>query len=186
MCESGFSVMWSVGLRVFKTSFSTITKVIRGIRQGILASFVQLYTVSVPDPYSVIFGPPLEASEKRDWGATVKACVLMKIANKRVINSVSVQMPSHWHSSVHLSVSVFERGVSLGPLRSPGCRCLCVLTMCVSLFKCQKYTLQESQQNFVTIWCSMNCAFQICFSCIIINNKGKYISSVSSYSNIGY
>lgn len=91
--------------------------------------------MSVPDPYSVTFGPNSEASEKRDWGETMKACVLMKIANKRVINSVGVQMLSHWHSSVHLSVSVFERGVSLGPfIRLPGCRCLCVLTMCVSLF----------------------------------------------------
>lgn len=92
--------------------------------------------------YSVNFEPRLEASDRRHWGETTKACVLMKIANKRVTNSVGVQMPSHWHSSVHLSVSVFERGVSLGLLiRSPGCRCLCVLTMCVSLFKCQKYTL---------------------------------------------
>lgn len=72
--------------------------------------------MSVLDPYSVIFGPNLEASVKRGWGETMKACVLMKIANKRGINSVGVQMPSHWHSSVHLSVSVFERGVSLGPL----------------------------------------------------------------------
>jgi len=58
--------------------------------------------MSVLDLYSVTFGPNLEASEKRDWGETKNACVLMKIANKRVINSVSVQMPSHWHSSVHL------------------------------------------------------------------------------------
>lgn len=87
--------------------------------------------MSVGNPYSV--GLNLESSVKRDWGETEGACVLMKIANKRVISSVSVQMPSHWRSSVHLSVSALERGVSLGLLiRSPWCRCLCVLTICVS------------------------------------------------------
>lgn len=95
---------------------------------------------------------------KRYWGEIGEACVLMKIANKRVINSVSVQMPSHWHSSVHLGVSVFERGISLGLLiRFLWCRCLCVLCVCHCLNV--KNTLQESQQNFVTIWCSMKCAF---------------------------
>lgn len=68
----------------------------------------------------------------------MNACVFMKSTNKRVINSVGVQMPSHWHSSVHLSVSVFGKGFSLELLISLlGCRCLCVLTTCVSLFKCQ-------------------------------------------------
>lgn len=98
--------------------------------------------MSVLDPYLVTLGPNLEALERKDWGETVKACVLMKIANKRVINSVGVQMSSHWHSSVHLSVSIFQKGISLGLfIRSPRCRYLCVRTMCVSLFKCQKYSL---------------------------------------------
>lgn len=67
--------------------------------------------------------------------------------------------------------------VSLGLLiKSPWCRCLCVICVCHCLNV--KNTLQESQQNFVTIWCSMKCAFWICFSCIIINDKGKYTSSV--------
>lgn len=160
MCESGFSVMWSVGLRVLKTFIQYYNQSNKSYQVGNIGQFCSTLHQSMLDPYSVTFGPNLKALEKRDWGETMNACVLMKIANKRVINSVGVQMPSHWHSSVHLSVSVFERRVSLGLLvRSLGCRCLCVLTMCVSLFKCQKYTLQESQQNFVTIWCSMKCAF---------------------------
>lgn len=134
--------MWSIDLRVFKTFIQYNNQSSKRCQVGNIGQFCTTRHHVCDKSYSV--GPNLESSVKRDWGETEGARVLMKIANKRVISSVSVQMPSHWHSSVHLRVSVFERGVSLGLLiRSPWSRCLCVPTMCASLFKCQKYTAGE-------------------------------------------
>lgn len=131
MCESGFSVMWSIGLMV--QTFIHYNQSNKRYQVGNTGQFCSiLHHVSAGSMFSYLWTQCRDFKEER-LGWNLNACVFMKSTNKRVIDSVGVQMLSHWHSSVHLGVCVFERrGVSLGPLTTfLRCRCLCVLIISV-------------------------------------------------------
>lgn len=134
MCESGSSVMWSVGLMVFQTFIQYYNQSNKRYQVGNTGQFCStLHHVSAGSMFSYLWTQCRDFTEER-LGWNLNACVFMKSTNKRVIDSVGVQMLSHWHSSVHLGVSVLERrGVSLRAKETTflGCRCPCVLIVCV-------------------------------------------------------
>lgn len=109
MCESGSSVMWSVGLMVFQTFIQNYNQSNKRYQVGNTGQFCStLHHVSAESMFSYLWTQCRDFTEER-LGWNLNACVFMKSTNKRVIDSVGVQILSHWHSSVHLGVSVLER-----------------------------------------------------------------------------
>lgn len=66
MCESGFFVVWSVGLRVLKAFIQCYNQSNKWYWVGNIGQFCSTLHQSMLDPYSVTFVPNLEALEKRD------------------------------------------------------------------------------------------------------------------------